>query len=78
MCLQSVKKHMDNKGVFLLSIFIPDPSFLYRSKNRLYPASSIFEFNGDKCQFMEKNKYNPVTQVNSLKWYLKTDCDRDI
>ena len=71
LCLQSVKKHMDNKGVFLLSIFIPDPSFLYRSKNRLYPASSIFEFNGDKCQFMEKNKYNPVTQVNSLKWYLK-------
>jgi len=71
LCLNSVKKHLKNKGVFLLSIFIPDPSFLYRSKNKLYPATSIFEFNGDMCQFMEKNKYNPDTRVNSLKWYLK-------
>ena len=70
-CLKSVKKHMGNGGVFLISIFIPDPSFLYRTKNKLYPATDVFDFNGDKCQFMEKNKYNSETQVNSLKWYLK-------
>ena len=71
LCLKSVKKHMSNESVFLLSVFIPDPSFLYRSKKELYPATKIFEFNGDKCQFMEKNQYNPDTRVNSLKWYLK-------
>jgi len=71
LCLKSVKKHMKNESLFLLSIFIPDPSFLHRSKNELHPATKIFEFNGDKCQFMEKNKYNPDTRVNSLRWYLK-------
>ena len=71
LCLRSVKKHMMYDSVFLLSIFMPNPSFLYRSKNKLYPATNIFDFNGEKCQFMEKNKYNPNTRVNHLKWYLK-------
>ena len=32
-CLESVNAHLSDRGYFLLSIFIPDPIFLYRKKD---------------------------------------------
>ena len=71
LCLNSVKAHLLSDGIFLASLYIPDPSFLYREENKLFPASEIFQFNGDECQIMETNKYNTKTQMNSLIWYIK-------
>ncbi|HJM16287.1 MAG TPA: class I SAM-dependent methyltransferase, partial [Flavobacteriales bacterium] len=56
-CLNCVLKHLHPKGQFLLSIFIPDPEFLYRDKNKLYPATDFFQFENSKCRILEKNQY---------------------
>ena len=47
-CLQSVHNHLTDNGTFLVSIFIPDPSFLYREKGRLFPATPYFNFDGNR------------------------------
>lgn len=74
-CLQSVHKHLMDNGTFLVSIFIPDPSFLYRDKNQLYPATSYFDFEGSRCRIMETNTFDEESQVNHLKWQLERDGD---
>ena len=72
-CLDSVNAHLSDRGCFLLSIFIPDPIFLYRKKDRLYPATDYFEFENSRCRIMEKNKYNSESQVNELTWFIEKD-----
>ena len=72
-CLDSVNAHLSDRGYFLLSIFIPDPIFLYRKKDRLYPATGYFEFENSRCRIMEKNKYNSESQVNELTWFIEKD-----
>jgi len=72
-CLNCVLKHLHPKGQFLLSIFIPDPEFLYRDKNKLYPATDFFQFENSKCRILEKNQYESETQINNLTWYIEKD-----
>ncbi len=72
-CLECVKKHLNAGGQFLLSLFIPDPSFLYRDKCQLYPASDFFQFQNSKCRVMEKNQYDPESQINDLTWFVEKD-----
>ena len=72
-CLKCVSKHLLDKGSFLLSIYIPNPSFLYRNPNKLYPATNYFIFKDQKCRIMEKNIFNEETQINRLTWYLEID-----
>ena len=71
--LTCVNNHLSDSGTFLVSIFIPDPSFLYRDKNRLYPAMSMFDFNGAKCRIMESNVFDDDTQINQITWRLERD-----
>jgi len=72
-CLQSIQNHLMNDGTFLVSIFKPDPSFLYREKGKLYPATSLFDFEGKQCRIMETNDFNDETHVNHLTWRLERD-----
>ena len=72
-CLNCVWNHLTKDGLFLVSIFIPDPSFLYREAGRLYPATSLFEYDGSKCRIMETNAFDDETQVNQLTWRLERD-----
>jgi|AP45_3_1055517.scaffolds.fasta_scaffold30911_2 SAM-dependent methyltransferase len=72
-CLQSVFNHLTNGGTFLVSTFIPDPSFLYREKGKQYPATSPFNFDGSRCRIMETNEYEEETQINQLTWQLERD-----
>ena len=37
-CLRSVRNHLNDNGLFLLSIFLPDPEFLYKDEY-LYAVS---------------------------------------
>lgn len=75
--LQSVFAHLKDDGTFLLSIFIPNPFFLYRKENKLYPATSQFEFEGAQCRIMEKNTFDEATQINHLTWQLERDGNLD-
>ena len=47
-CLRCVNEHLEVEGKFLLSIFIPDPSFLYRDSKTLHPATSFFQYKNTK------------------------------
>ena len=71
-CLASIKTHLNDGGLFLLSIFQPDHSFLYRDEY-LYEARTFFDYQGKKCRMMERNSFDDKTQINSLTWQLEID-----
>ena len=71
-CLASIKTHLNDGGLFLLSIFQPDHSFLYRDEY-LYEARTFFNYHGKKCRMMERNLFDDETQINSLTWQLEID-----
>jgi len=77
-CLQSVHNHLTDNGTFLVSIFIPDPLFLYREEGRLFPATPYFNFDGNRCRIMESNEFDQESQVNSLTWRLERDGELDL
>lgn len=71
-CLKSVHNHLSNNGLFFISLFVPNPDFLYQgSAGR--PATDYFVYKNKKCRIIEKNKFNEDSQINSLKWYLEED-----
>ena len=69
-CLKCVRNHLNSDGLFLLSIFIPDPEFLYTDEY-LHEARGFFNYKGIQCRILEKNSYNNETQINSLTWQLE-------
>ena len=69
-CLRCVREHLNSDGIFLLSIFLPDPEFLYRDEY-LYEARTFFNYKGKQCRVLEKNSYDDETQINSLTWQLE-------
>ena len=71
-CLTSIKTHLNDGGLFLLSIFLPDHSFLYRDEY-LYEARTFFDYQGKQCRMMERNSFDDETQINSLTWQLEID-----
>ena len=77
-CLQCVLKHLNPKGKFLLSIFVPNPEFLYRDANKLYPATDFFQFENSQCRILETNDYDPGTQINKLTWYIEKNGKMDL
>jgi len=72
-CLECVREHLSDNGRFLLSIFIPDPIFLNRDNDSLYPATDFFYFENSQCRIMEKNQYDPRSQINNLIWSVERD-----
>ncbi len=62
--INCVKKHLSNDGIFVFDCFIPDFNILSRDKNKRYP---VFEGNG--LSITETNEYDPIEQVNHIKWY---------
>ena len=73
-CLTSIKTHLNDGGLFLLSIFQPDHSFLYRDEY-LYEARTFFDYHGKQCRMMERNSFDDETEINSLTWQLEIDGD---
>ena len=71
-CLSSIYRHLSEKGIFLVSMFIPDPVFLYQG-NDLHHATSYFNYKNKRCRIMEQNKYDEETQINSISWHLEHD-----
>ena len=71
-CLTSIKTHLNEGGLFLVSIFQPDPSFLFRDEY-LHEARTFFDYQGKQCRMMERNSFNDETQINRLTWQLEID-----
>ena len=71
--IECVSKHILDNGVFLLSIFIPDPSFLFRDQNNFYPATDYFSYKSSKCRIMEKNIFEESSSINTLFWNLEVN-----
>ena len=71
-CLRCVRNHLNIDGLFLLSIFLPDPELLYRDEY-LHEARTFFNYKGKQCRVMERNSYDYETQINSLTWQLEID-----
>ncbi len=69
-CLRCVSNHLKSDGLFLLSIFLPDPEFLYRDKY-LHEARTFFDYRGKQCRVIERNSYDNETQINNLTWQLE-------
>ena len=75
-CYKCVYEHLTDEGIFLIDCFVPNPEFLYRDENRLYPAMEFDHPNGGKCIVKEKNQYDTDSQINHIWWYLYRDgCD---
>ena len=72
-CLNCVYNHLKPSGKFLISSFIPHPSFLYRDNKKLYPATNFFYYKGKTCRILEKNEYFVDSQINNLYWFLEKD-----
>ncbi|MBL7014205.1 MAG: class I SAM-dependent methyltransferase [Candidatus Marinimicrobia bacterium] len=69
-CLDSVYTHLSTDGKFVIDLFIPDPSFLYKDENKLYHVTNFtWPEDGSKGMVKERNHYNDETQINHIWWY---------
>ncbi|MBT3299570.1 MAG: class I SAM-dependent methyltransferase [Candidatus Marinimicrobia bacterium] len=76
-CLESVFDHLSDGGKFLIDLFIPDPSFLYKDDTKLYHVTNFtWPEDGLKGMVKERNHYEAETQINHIYWYFyKTGID---
>ncbi|MFQ6613589.1 MAG: class I SAM-dependent methyltransferase [Fidelibacterota bacterium] len=67
-CLSRVKAHLKPEGRFLMDIFIPNPDYLYRDPEKLYPVLTFTHPRGGPCRIMEKVRFNPVSEILDVEW----------
>ena len=68
-CFQSIKKHLNDNGKFILDILVPNPLFLYRPKGHELPVMDFKDSsNGDYVEIYEKNEYNNTTEICDIHW----------
>ncbi len=69
-CLNCVRHHLNPGGRFMIDIFIPNPLFLYRPEGVRYPTMEYRDSeSGGIIRIEETNQYEPVTGINSIRWY---------
>ena len=65
---ESVKKHLDKGGKFILDILMPNPDFLF-NREELSPVMDFKDSaNGDLVEIYEKLQYDNATQVCDINW----------
>jgi len=62
--LASVYAHLTPNGVFVTDCFIPDPRYFMRENDKRFPV-----FNEKGLHVEETNTYDPLAQINHIKWY---------
>lgn len=76
--LACVREHCHESTRFIMDIFVPDPLFLYRPKDRRVPAKIYRDSEtGGAVKVEEINSYDPETELNRLRWYYSTDENKD-
>ncbi len=69
-CINQVYKHLSDEGKFVIDLFVPDPSFLYKDENKLYHVTNFtWPEDGSKGMVKERNHYNDESQINHIWWY---------
>jgi len=75
-CMAAVKRHLSPEGLFIPSMFVPDPSHLYRDPEALrfvdqFYSSSIKQ----SVEVYEQNVYHPNSQINQITWFFCPEGD---
>ncbi|MBN2054849.1 class I SAM-dependent methyltransferase [bacterium] len=74
--LGRVREHLLPAGVFIVDIFVPDMRILIRDPRRRYPVAKYLDPGGGMITLEESNLYDPITQVNHITWYYRSDDGR--
>ena len=71
MC-NSVKKHLDKQGRFLIDIFNPKLEILTSDPTKRFVVAEYEDpYSNDKVTITENNVYDKETQINHITWYYK-------
>lgn len=77
-CLAAVVRHLQPGGVFVPSLFVPDPAYLYRDPEALRRVDEFFSPSwNQQVEVYEQNCYHPVSQINHLTWFFQPENDAD-
>lgn len=69
-CFARVRAQLKPGGAFAPSVFVPDPRYLYRDPDTLYFVDRFQSASrGEEVEVYETNRYDPVAQLNHLKWF---------
>lgn len=71
--LARVRDHLLPGGRFAFDIFVPDFRFLTRDPGRRHPGTHAYPdpAGGGTVEISESNRYDRVTQINHVTWFLK-------
>ncbi|UCD37320.1 MAG: methyltransferase domain-containing protein [Fidelibacterota bacterium] len=76
--LACVREHCHSDTHLIIDIFVPDPLFLYRPKNKRVPAKNYPDpDSGAPVKVEETNRYDPDTELNHLRWYYSKEHEKD-
>ena len=71
-CFSRVKRHLKDKGRFIIDIFNPKLDILIRDPSKRYPVTEYPDPDGrGKVVITENNVYDKDTQINRVKWYYR-------
>ncbi len=71
-CLQSIYKHLNSGGKFILDILVPHPHFLYRKKNDELPVMDFKDSkSGELVEIFEESEYDNESQICNISWIYK-------
>ncbi len=78
MCLHCVRKHIKQKGRFVIDIFAPNPLFLYRPHGMRFALMEYIDSKtNETISIEESNEYNPETEINEISWYYSSQSQQD-
>jgi len=71
-----VKRHMHDSSYFYIDLFIPHPSFLYRSGSQKEKIMDFFDSNiNQEVVIEEALEYSENSEIISVHWDYMTDKD---
>ncbi len=71
-CFACVKRHLTDRGRFIVTIFNPSLEILMRDPSERYPVMEYDDPDGrGKVVITENNAYEKDTQINRIKWYYR-------
>ena len=76
-CLECVKKHMHEDTIFVIDVFVPNPSFLYRPEIRFPVMEYIDSLTGELTKVEEISIYDPDSGINKITWFYNTPSQAD-
>jgi SAM-dependent methyltransferase len=76
-CLECVKKHMHEDTIFVIDVFVPNPSFLYRPEIRFPVMEYIDSLTDELTKVEEISIYDPDSGINKITWFYNTPSQAD-